>query len=122
MSWRPQAHAQACSEELRALQALRQEMRSEVIAGNVTAAIATASKQKIKPPVGYDYEQSSSCQRWALEVAYMHRASCSFDLSRKQLLSIRTEQPLAADSVRRALERVSHPSVVPFRCVRRARA
>lgn len=91
-------------------------MRSEVIAGNMTAAIATASRQKLELPVGYDYEQSSSCQRWALEVAYVHRASCSFDLARKQLLSIRTEQPLAADSVRRALERVSHPSVVPFTC------
>jgi hypothetical protein len=119
MGWRVQARAQACNEELRALQDLRQEMRSEVIAGNMTAAVATASKQKLEPPVGYDYEQSSSCQRWALEVAYVHRASCSFDLARKQLQSIRTEQPLAADTVRRALERVSHPSVVPFACTDR---
>lgn len=114
--WQPQARAQACSEELRALQDLRQQMRSEVISGNMTGAVATASKLELRPPVGYDYEQSSSCQRWALEVAYAHRASCSFDSSRKQLLSIRTEQPLAADTVRRALERVSHPSVVPFTC------
>jgi hypothetical protein len=113
---RSAARAQACAEELRTLQALRQQVRAEVVAGNTTAALTLASRQKLERPPGYDYEGSTACQKWALEVANVHRASCSFERAREQLVSIKTEQPLAIDSVRSARERLSRSATAPLPC------
>lgn len=110
------AQAQACSEELRTLQELQQQIRTEVLAGNTSEALVLASRQKLELPAGYDFENNPSCQKWALEVVHVHRASCSFDRARKQLESIKTSQPLAADKVRSELERLTHASTVPFTC------
>jgi hypothetical protein len=116
LSWHGQARAQACSEELRTLQALQQRVRAEVVAGNTSAALALAAQRKLDPPAGYDFENSLACQKWALEVAQAQRASCSYERAREQLKSIKTEAPRAIDAIRTAQERLSRASSARFAC------
>jgi hypothetical protein len=110
------AQAQVCNDELLALQALQQKLRAAVLAGNAAAAVSLASTQKLEPPPGYDFENQPQCRKWALEVANMHRASCAFEGARAQLKSIKTEQFLAIDALRSAIEGLSHSATAPFSC------
>jgi hypothetical protein len=115
--WHSEAQAQACSEELRTLQGFLQQLRAQVIDDKAAAAVALASTWKFEQPPGYDYENSAACRKWAIEVASLQRASCSFERAREQLKSIKTEQALAIDSLRTALERLSHAEGnAPFSC------
>ncbi|HEX5659686.1 MAG TPA: hypothetical protein VFX59_20965 [Polyangiales bacterium] len=115
-SWPSGARAQACAEALRTLQALQQQLRAEVLAGNITQALAVAARRRLEPPASYDFDNDPDCQKWALEVALAHRASCSFDQAREHLKSIQTEQPRAIDAIRSAQERLTRASSVPFTC------
>jgi hypothetical protein len=117
LAWGSQARAQVCSEELRTLQGFLQQLRAEVVDDKPVAAVTLASTQTLEQPAGYDYENSAACRKWAIEVASLHRASCSFERAREQLKSIKTEQALAIDSLRAALERLSHGAAsAPFSC------
>jgi hypothetical protein len=116
LAWSSHAQAQACSEELRTLQDLRQQLRAEVMSGNTLAAVTLAQKQNLDKPAGYDFDATSACQKWALELAFFHRASCSFERAREQLKSIETDQPRAIDLIRSTLEKFSHTARVPFSC------
>ncbi|MET0283283.1 MAG: hypothetical protein ABW352_02395 [Polyangiales bacterium] len=115
-SWHAHARAQACSEELRTLQGLQQQLRAHILAGHTSEALAVAARRDLTTPPGYDHDGSTACQKWSIEVAEAHRASCSFERAREQLESIKTEDPRAIDRLRTARERLARSSSVPFTC------
>ncbi len=114
--WTSYAQGQACTEELRALQELRQQVRAEIIADHTKAALALLAKAKLETPLGYDFEDNLACQKWAIEVAYFHRASCSFERAREKLASIHTEDALAIDRLRTARQQLANSASLRFSC------
>ena len=112
------AEAQACAAELRALEDLHEQMRTELAAGHAAAAAAIWSRHRLETPKGYAYEGNIPCQKWFREVGTDHRLGCFLERARDQFEDMQKRQSVAPSEVafQPALERVSRPASVSFSC------